>query len=90
MKRCFVDKEEAMNDREAIDMMQRCAAEITSLRQQIKAIAPKADAYDSITAILRLLPVPSQGMSEDLVWSLRKRIEELSKPATPAPDETAD
>lgn len=80
-----------MHDKEAAEMMNRCVSEITSLRRQIDTLAPKADAYDSITTILRLLPRPSQGYGEDLVWALKKRIDELAKaetnPVSPTPTE---
>lgn len=68
-----------MEDREAREMMSRCAEEITSLRRQIDQLKPKAEAYESVQQILRLLPQPSQGYSEDLVWQLRKRIEKIDK-----------
>lgn len=44
-------------------------------------------AYDNIAAVLRLLPQPSVGMGEDLVWLLSKKISELEP--KPAPDGTA-
>ena len=62
---------------EAIEMMNRCKAEIISLRTIIERLKPKADAYDNLAAIVRLLPQPSVGMGEDLVWILDKRIREL-------------
>lgn len=70
-----------MNDKEAIDMMRRCKDEIAQLRVALDRLKPKADAYDSVASILRLLPQPSIGMGEDLVWILDKRIRELTKPA---------
>lgn len=36
-----------------------------------------ADAYDNLVRVLRLLPQPSVGMGEDMVWILDKRIREL-------------
>jgi hypothetical protein len=68
-----------MHDNEAIQMMARVSEEITSLRREIDRLRPKAEAYDAMLAILRLLPVPSRGMGEDLTWVLNKRIEELKK-----------
>lgn len=68
---------------EAIEMMNRCKHEIIGLRVEIERLRPKAHAYESITAILRLLPQPSVGASEDMVWLLDKRIREL----TPAPSD---
>ena len=62
---------------EAIEMMNRCKAEIISLRTIIERLKPKADAYDNLATIVRLLPQPSVGMGEDLVWILDKRIREL-------------
>lgn len=67
----------AMNEQEAIEMMKRASAEIKALRRRIEALEPKADAYDNIAAVLRLLPRPSVGMSEDLAWRLDRRVEEL-------------
>lgn len=70
---------------EAIEMMNRCKHEIAGLRAVIERLQPKADAYDNIAAILRLLPQPSRGAGEDLVWLLEKRIRELqSSPAEPS------
>lgn len=71
---------DTINNQEAIQMMGRCKEEIRSLRAQIDRLKPKADAYDSVAAVLRLLPQPSQGMGEDLVWTLDKRIRELTPP----------
>lgn len=62
---------------EAIEMMNRRKAEIISLRTIIERLKPKADAYDNLATIVRLLPQPSVGMGEDLVWILDKRIREL-------------
>jgi len=66
---------------EAIQMMNRCKHEIMSLRTQLAQAQPKADAYDNIATVLRLLPQRSAGMGEDVIWVLDKRIRELeSKP----------
>ena len=69
-----------MNDKEAIEMMNRCKQEIISLRVTIDRLKPKADAYDNLVVVLGLLPRPSQGMGEDLVWIIDKRIRELTPP----------
>ena len=66
-----------ISNKEAIEMMNRCKDEILSLRQQIAHLRPKADAYDNIAAILRLLPQPTVFMGEDMVWRLDRRISEL-------------
>ena len=74
-----------ISNKEAIEMMQRCKHEIAGLRAELASLRPKADAYDNISSILRLLPGPSIGMSEDLVWVLDKRIRELTpQPASDA------
>lgn len=74
---------DTMSNKEAIDMMLRCKEEIRSLRIAIDRLKPKADAYDNLAAILRLLPQQSVGMGEDMVWILDKRIRELTPvPAT--------
>ena len=66
-----------MNENEAVEMMQRCSAEIKDLRQQIASLRPKADAYDNLATVLSLLPRPSVGYSEDVSWMLDKRIAEI-------------
>ena len=72
-----------MSNHEAIEMMNRCKQEILCLRNVIARLEPKADAYDNIARVLRLLPQPSVGMGEDMVWILDKRIREL-EPKTKA------
>jgi hypothetical protein len=78
---------ETMNNKEAIDMMVRCKDEIRTLRARIDHLKPKADAYDNIAIVLRLLPQQSIGqagichMGEDVIWTLDKRIRELAVPA---------
>lgn len=62
---------------EAIEMMNRCKHEIRDLRAVIDRLRPKAEAYDNFAAIIRLLPQPSVGMGEDLIWVLDKRMREL-------------
>lgn len=66
-----------MSNAEAIQMMNRCKQEILSLRAVIARLEPKADAYDNLVRVLRLLPQPSVGMGEDMVWILDKRIREM-------------
>ena len=65
--------------REMIEMMQRCKSEIVDLRRQVERLQPKADAYDNLATVLRLLPRQSHGMSEDLAWALERRIEKLTR-----------
>ncbi len=67
-----------MKDKSAVDMMERCKAEIQSLRNQIRELAPKADAYESFQIVLRLFPKPSQAFGEDIVWLLNEEIKRLN------------
>ena len=69
-------------EKEFIEMAQRCSGEIKELRRQLSVLQPKADAYDNLVIVLRLLPKPSQGYGEDLAWMLDKRIAELKASAT--------
>ena len=73
-----------INNREAIEMMNRCKHEIMQMRATIEHLRPKAEAYDNLVVVLNLLPRQSVGMGEDLVWILDKRIREL----TPKPEFT--
>ena len=79
-----------VHDTQAIQMMQRCAEEIRQLRRINAELAPKADAYDSLRQVLNLLPQPSQGYAEDLVWRLEKEIAEMqaNKVAETEPETT--
>lgn len=69
-----------ISNTEAIQMMNKCKNEILSLRAAIDRLKPKADAYDNLVVVLGLLPRPSIGMGEDVVWTLDQRIRELTPP----------
>ncbi len=76
---------DTIENREAIEMMNRCKHEIMNLRATIDRLQPKADAYDNLAIVLHLLPRQSVGMGDDLVWVLNKRMQELQpKPAVEA------
>ena len=68
-----------MTSKEAIEMMTRCKNEIIGLKAEIGRLRPKADAYDNISVILSLIPTQGISMSEDMVWTLDKRIRELQQ-----------
>lgn len=70
-----------MEDRDAMQMMMRCRDEIRQQRCIIEALTPKAQAWDQLCKVLDLLPQPSQGYGEDLVWRLDKAIEEIKAAA---------
>jgi hypothetical protein len=73
-----------MTDKETIEMMQRCLHEIEMQRQQINLLTPRADAYEIVSIIARGLSPRQGGMvSEDIVWRLRKKIEELQPKPNP-------
>ena len=78
---------DTVTNAEAIDMMNRCKQEIVGLRAEIDRLRPKAEAYDNLVTVLRLLPRPSIGMGEDLVWRIDQRIRELTP--KPEPEDTA-
>lgn len=73
---------DTISNREAIDMMNRCKNEIIGLRATIDRLKPKAEAYDNLAIVLGLLPQRSIGMGEDVVWTLDKRVRELSPKPT--------
>jgi hypothetical protein len=73
-----------VEDKEAVEMMQRCLSDIENLRRQIGHLEPQAEAYTVIRDVVRLLPKASQGYGEDICWILRKKIAELQpKPKAP-------
>lgn len=67
-------------------MAERAAGEIETLRRVNQALAAKADAYDTVTTILGLLPRRGESMGEDLAWKLRRYAEELRQPEASADD----
>lgn len=77
-----------MNDQDAMQMMQRCSAEIKGLRARIEYLEPKAHAYDVLSAVVGLLPKPSQGYGEDLAWRLDKETADIQhRLMQPKPDD---
>lgn len=68
------------SNHEALEFMNRTVSEMTELRNRIATLEPKAHAYDTLCTVLGLLPQRSQGMSEDFMWVLKKRIAELQEP----------
>jgi hypothetical protein len=78
-----------MDDKEAIEMMQRCISEIETQRMVVSRLAPQAEAYEVIRDIVRMGPKQSQGYGEDLVWRLKKKIAEL-EPKPEAPNAIAE
>ena len=77
---------DVIDNREALEMMSRCKQEILGLRATIERLKPKAEAYDNLAILLNLLPKPSIGMGEDLVWVLDKRMRELQPKPAPVED----
>ena len=72
-----------------IRLLERASEEIKSLRRHIDILAPKAEAYDNMAAVISLLPQRSQGMGADVAWKLDLRIQELIT-APEAPTENSD
>lgn len=68
-----------MNNRDIKQCIQRCIEEISILRKENERLKPLANAYNSIQQVLDLLPQRSQGYGEDIVWLLRKQLEELNE-----------
>lgn len=66
-----------MEDKEAVQMIQRCIEELQTQRNVINRLQPQAEAYEVIRDVVRMTPKPSQGMGEDLIWQLRRKIEDL-------------
>jgi len=68
-----------MNDKEAVDMMQRCLYEIRSLRAQIEHLSPAAEAYCVLRDVVRMAAPANRGVApgENITWTLEKRIREL-------------
>lgn len=66
-----------MEDKEAIQMMQRCIDEIKTQRRIVEHLSPRAEAYEVIRDIVRMSPKTTQGYGEDLVWRLEAKVREL-------------
>jgi predicted RNA-binding Zn ribbon-like protein len=80
---------DVVNDKEAIDMMQRCLAEVRSLRAQVEHLSPLADAYIALRDVVRMATPRNGAMAagQDIIWTLEKRIRELEPKPAPKPDE---
>lgn len=63
---------------ELITMAKRPSEEIQNLRAQIGLLQPKAQAFDSISLILGLIPRQSRTMGPDLASLLERRAAELA------------
>lgn len=61
-----------MNNRDALQMLDRVQGEIQALRHQVAELAPKAEAYDALRVVLGLIPQPSQGYGEDILWVIKQ------------------
>ena len=60
--------------------------EVVTLRRRIDALAPKAEAYDALLAVInRLSPTPQQSMGVDVAWRIKMLLE--TTPLTPDADE---
>ncbi len=67
-----------MHNKEALEMMYRCKDEFESLRRHIAQLEPKAVAFDLINKVMSYVPDRnSQGYGEDIVWVLKRRINEI-------------
>jgi hypothetical protein len=80
-----------MQDKEAIEMMQRCVIEMRQLRERLGFLSVQGEAYTVIRDLVRLASPRGgiESMGQDLVWTLQKRIEELekkNKPLVPDPE----
>ena len=73
--------------REMADMATRAASEIEALKAQ--NARDKCRAYDVLSTVVGLLPLPPQGYGEDLAWRLRNQADILRSPDTPEPDANA-
>lgn len=70
----------SLPNREAIEMMSRCVSDIESLREQVKTLLPRAEAFDALKAVLRLVGgANSYATTDDVLWTLKKRIRELNE-----------
>ena len=79
------------SNREMIEMMRRCSSEIKDLRRTIAELQPKAEAYEYLTAVLRLVPDQRRNtMSEDLAWVLDKRVREIEEAITAAKNQPSE
>lgn len=65
---------------ETIEVLEKAKHEILSLKNQINHLKYKADAYDNISSILRLIPFPNrQGMGEDIGWLIDQHISDMKE-----------
>lgn len=73
-----------MEHPETLMLLRRASEEIRQLRAHLARIEPKAEAYDNIAAILRMMPKQSGGYGPDVLWEIEKHIAELMDPVPAA------
>lgn len=64
-------------DLQQIQMVQRCIEEIQQLRAERDNLAPFARAFLVLEKVVNKFDDGRQGYGEDLVWRLKKHLEEL-------------
>ena len=67
-----------MENTEVLQLIRRCTDEIKTLRKQIDYLKPRAEAYEAMLTVLRMVPRGGMiGEGEDLVWSLDRKVREI-------------
>ena len=67
-----------MENAEVLQLIHRCTSEIKDLRKQIDYLQPKAEAYDALLTVLRMVPHGgTMGMGEDLVRLLDRKVRDI-------------
>lgn len=65
----FKDDQDAVS---ALNLLHNARSEIMVLKQQIRELRPKAEAYEALLIVMGLLPQQSMQMSQDLPASIEK------------------
>lgn len=69
---------------EQMEMLQRVRQEITNLREHIKVLKPKAEAYDALRTVLGMMPGRlGEGMAEDVLFNIDKALRRVEKEYAP-------
>lgn len=70
---------------EVLQMMKACLREIQELRETVNVLAPKADAYDTLRAAIRMAPgnnsVTAINVGRNTEWSLESSIKRMADAA---------
>lgn len=73
------DENRLEREREAERLLRAAQQEIETLRRHVSILVPKADAYDAMLTLTRMIPQGNVGYGVDLHWEINRFLENESQ-----------